>query len=130
MRNNDAGNDEILGMSLRMELERINTYFTTKPTPGSLLNEDHLKLPDSNLPKLLQVKVAAGALKGFSIPDSCTLVSKYLQDAHTVIAVKDVCTDSVKDDIKKGWKKKMGNSTKQCNWKIHQFLRTESPDSI
>ena len=109
MRNSIPDNDGKLRTALVKELKKLNE-FLEKGSPGAYLDGDSLKLPDCNLlPKLMHVKVA-GELKGFTIPEDCEAILTYLRQATKQRAFKETFTEPVKNDIKMGWRKKMGNS--------------------
>lgn len=109
MRNSVAENDAKLRGALSKELGRLNEFLIEK-SPGAYLDGDQLRQPDCNLlPKLMHVK-EAGELKGFTIPQECEAVLKYLKEATKQRAFRDTFTEPVKKDIKLGWMKKMGNS--------------------
>ena len=121
MRNSIAGeNDRKLRSDLDMELGRLDTFFkkdtSSSPPglalkPGAFLDGDRLKLPDCNLlPKLMHIKVA-GELKDFKIRREHKNVIKYLEEAAKLKAFNEIFNESVKNDIKTGWRNKMGNSS-------------------
>ena len=108
MRNSKPENDARLRSALSKELGRLNDFLRGRP--GAYLDGNMLKLPDCNLlPKLMHVK-EAGELKAFIIPEEYEAVLTYVKEATKERAFKDTFTDAVKNDIKEGWKKKMGNS--------------------
>lgn len=108
MRNSIPENDGKLRNALNKELGKLDAFLDK---PGKYLDGDRLRLPDCNLlPKLMHVKVA-GELKGFTIPEEYKSVLTYLREASRQRAFKDTFTEPVKNDIKLGWMKKMGNST-------------------
>lgn len=114
MRNGKPENDAKLRSALSKELGRLNDFL--KQRPGAYLDGDHLRLPDCNLlPKLMHVK-EAGELKGFMIPQEYDAVLTYLKEATKQRAFRDTFTEAVKNDIKEGWKKKLGNSV-ATNWR-------------
>ena len=109
MRNSFPENDAKLRSALNKELKRLNE-FLENGSPGAYLDGDQLRLADCNLlPKLMHVK-EAGELKGFTIPQENGAVLKYLKEATRQRAFRDTFTEPVKNDIKLGWMKKMGNS--------------------
>ena len=110
MRNSVPENDAKLRTAVNKELKKLDDFLKDE-SPGAYLDGDILKLPDCNLlPKLMHVKVA-GELKGFTIPREYEGVLTYLKEATRQQAFQDTFTEAVKNDIKFGWMKKMGNST-------------------
>lgn len=108
MRNSNPKLDAKLRGDLNRELLKLNEFLENE-SPGAYLDGEKLKLPDCNLlPKLMHVK-EAGELKGFTISQEYGGVLEYLKQATRQKVFRDTFTDQVKEDIKSGWWKKMGN---------------------
>ena len=108
MRNSNPKLDAKLRGDLNRELLKLNEFLENESL-GAYLDGEKLKLPDCNLlPKLMHVK-EAGELKGFTISQEYEGVLEYLKQATRQKVFRDTFTDQVKEDIKSGWWKKMGN---------------------
>ena len=106
IRNREPSKDNILRDHLIEELRKLDGFLRSDESPGVFLDGDELKLPDCYLlPKLYQIKVAAGELKGFTIPEEFAAVKRYLKTAEKTPEFKH--TAPLEEEIVLGWKRKM-----------------------
>lgn len=106
MRNHDEDKDRVLRSHLIEELKKLDKFLDSSESPGAFLDGDRLKLPDCNLlPKLYQIKVAAGNLKGFTIPEEFVALKRYLRAAEKTSEFKHSAPSE--EEIKEGWRRKM-----------------------